>query len=98
MVIFYDILLLDDTVYIRENYNKRRRPLQYLIYCISGRADIKTREIIDFASFDAPELLSEAFTRAITRRWKEFVLKRYDNPYFLFNRIKSFIKLKKKPH
>jgi hypothetical protein len=37
---------------------------------IPGRADIGTREIIDFASFDAPELLSEAFAQAITRRWE----------------------------
>jgi len=92
---FYDILLLDDTICIREIYDKRRRLLQSLVHCISGRADIGIREIIDFASFNAPELLSEAFTRVITRRWEGFVLKDYNDPYFLFNRIKSFIKLKK---
>jgi hypothetical protein len=95
MIIFYDILLLDDTVCIREPHDRRRRLLESLIHCISGRADIGSREIIDFSSFDAPELLSEAFARAIARRWEGFVLKGCDDPYFSFKGTKSFIKLKK---
>jgi DNA ligase-4 len=54
-----------------------------------------TREIIDFSFYDTPELLSEAFTRAIARCWEGIVLKSCDNPYFSFNRTRSFIKLKK---
>jgi hypothetical protein len=61
----------------------------------SGRAEIESREIVNFSSFDAPELLSEAFARAITRRWEGFVLKGCDDPYFSFNGTASFIKLKK---
>jgi DNA ligase-4 len=38
MIMFYDILLLDDTVCIRETYDIRRRQLQSLVRCISGRA------------------------------------------------------------
>jgi hypothetical protein len=45
-----------------------------LVHCIRGRADIGTRDIIDFSSSDAPELLSEAFAQAITQRWEGFVL------------------------
>ena len=61
MIMFYDILLLDDIVCIREPHERRRRLLESLIHCIPGRADIGSREIIDFSSFDASKLLSEAF-------------------------------------
>jgi DNA ligase 4 len=40
-------------------------------------------------------LLNKVFTRAIIRRWEEFILKNCVNPYFSFKGIKSFIKLKK---
>jgi DNA ligase 4 len=40
IIIFYDILLLDDTVYIRKFYNKRCYLFKFLIRRISGRADI----------------------------------------------------------
>lgn len=47
MIMFYDILLLDDTVCIRESYDKRRGLLKSLVYCTRGRADIGTSEAID---------------------------------------------------
>ncbi len=95
IIIFYNILLLDDTVCIRESYNRRRYLFKSLIRYISGRADIRSREIIDFSSFNISELFSKAFTRAITRRWEGFILKNWDNLYFSFKKTKSFIKLKK---
>ena len=73
MIMFYDILLLDDTVCIRESHDKRRELLEYLVYCIPGRADIGTREVIDFSSSNAPKLLSVSFARAIAQRWEGFV-------------------------
>jgi DNA ligase 4 len=95
MIIFYDILLLDDIICIREFYNRRRYLFESLIHSIFSQTDIGNREIIDFSSFDALELLSEVFARAITRRWKGFMLKNYDDLYFSFKKIKLFIKLKK---
>jgi DNA ligase 4 len=95
MIIFFDILLLDDIVYIREPYNKRRQLFQSLIHYISGQADIGTRKIIDFSSYNTPELLSKVLAPVITRRWEKIILKNCDNPYFLFHGTKSFIKLKK---
>jgi hypothetical protein len=68
IIIFYDILLLDDVIYIREFYNKRRHLFEFLIYSISDRADIGNREIIDFSFFDVSELFNRAFARAIIRR------------------------------
>jgi DNA ligase 4 len=80
MIIFYDVLLLDDIVCIRESHDRRRHLLESLIHRIPGRADIGSREIIDFSSPGAPQLLSEAFARAITRRWEGVVLKGCDEP------------------
>jgi len=94
MIIFYDILLLDDTVCIRESHDKRRGLLESLVYCIPSRANIGTREVIDFSSSDAPKLLNVSFARAIAQRWEGFVLKGCNDPYFSFNESKPFIKLK----
>jgi DNA ligase-4 len=95
MIFFYDILLLDDTVCVKESHDRRRLLLQSLVHRIPGRADIGFREVLAFSSFDAAERLSEAFARAITERWEGLVLKGCDDPYFSFDEARSFIKVKK---
>ncbi|KAH7109337.1 hypothetical protein EDB81DRAFT_769177 [Dactylonectria macrodidyma] len=95
MIMFYDILLLDDIVCGLDTHDERRRRLQSLVRRIPGRTDIGSREVIDFSSFDAAERLSDTFAQAITQRWEGFVLKGCDDPYFSFNGSKPFIKLKK---
>jgi DNA ligase 4 len=95
MIVFYDILLWDDVVCLREPHDNRRRRLESLIRRVPGRADIASREIIDCSSSEALRLLSKAFAQAISRRWEGLILKRSDQPYFSFNRTKPFIKLKK---
>jgi DNA ligase-4 len=67
IIIFYDILLLDDTICIREFHDRRRYLFKSLIYCIPDRTDIGSREIIDFSFLDASELFRKVFIRAITR-------------------------------
>jgi DNA ligase-4 len=92
---FYDILLLDNTACVRESHDKRRRVLQSLVHSVPGRADIGSREVLEFSSFDAAKQLSEAFSRAITERWEGLVLKGCDDPYPSSEEGRSFIKLKK---
>ncbi len=65
---FYDIMLLDDTVCLTEPHDRRRHLLKSLIHCVPDRADIRDREVINFSSLDAPELLNKTFARAITQR------------------------------
>ncbi|KAH7127262.1 hypothetical protein EDB81DRAFT_907415 [Dactylonectria macrodidyma] len=95
MIMFYDILLLDDIVCGLDTHDERRRRLQSLVRRIPGRTDIGSREVIEFSSFDAAERLSKTFARAISHRREGFALKGCDDPYFSFNRSRPFIKLKK---
>jgi DNA ligase 4 len=92
---FYDLLLLDNTVCIRESYNKQRQQLQSLVYYTFGRVDIGSCEVIDSSSPSTTELLYQAFAEAIARRWEGFVLKGCIDPYFSFSSAEPFIKLKR---
>ncbi|KAJ6436018.1 DNA ligase (ATP) [Purpureocillium lavendulum] len=95
MVMFYDLLLLDDTFCARESLDKRRHRLQSLVCRIPGHADIGSREVVTFSLMNAAEELTAVFARAITQRWEGLVLKGCDDPYFTFDNSKLFIKLKK---
>jgi DNA ligase-4 len=95
MIMFYDLLLLDDTVCIREPHDKQCQQLQSLVHYIPSQVDIRSREVIDFSSSSATELLHQAFAQAISQQWEGFVLKGCADPYFSFNGADSFIKLKK---
>jgi hypothetical protein len=65
MIIFYDVLLLDDIVCIRESHDRRRHLLESLIHRIPGRADIGSREIIDLSSPGAPQLADRPFRETV---------------------------------
>ena len=95
MIIFYDILLLDNVIYALEANENGRWWLRALVLYMPGRADIGSREIINFSSTNAKRRLSEAFTRVVTQRWEGFILKCYDSPYFSLSNQRPFIKLKK---
>jgi len=43
MIMFYDLLLLDDILCIHESHNRRRRRLWSTVHLIPGRADIGPR-------------------------------------------------------
>lgn len=95
MIMFYDLLVHDDTSCIKDTHNARWQRLCSLVHCIPGRAAIGSRENIDFSSRHAPEQLREAFSRAITQQWGGLVLKGRDEPYYSFSGNNRFIKLKK---
>jgi len=93
MIMFYDILLLDDIVCATEPHDKRSHRLRSVVH--PGRAEIGTRVKIRFLSRHAPELLRYEFARAITAHWEDLVLKGCDDPYFAFSGTHQYIKLKK---
>src|SRR5204863_8926936 len=85
MIMFYDILLLDDSIILREPHRKRRQRLETLVKTTRGQAEIGTREIIDFSSRRASERLRAAFAAGITQNWEGFVLKGCNDPYIPAN-------------
>ncbi|KAJ9661635.1 hypothetical protein H2198_001811 [Neophaeococcomyces mojaviensis] len=95
MIVFYDVLLLDEKVLLAEAHKNRRAHLKALITPIEGYAEIVERAMIDFGSRHAAEVLRNAFGSAIRKRWEGFVLKGLEDPYFTWRHGTQSIKLKK---
>jgi DNA ligase 4 len=66
MIIFYDLLLLDDIVCFQETHDKRRQRLWSTVQSIPGRAEIGSREKIQFGSEHSLHSLHRLFAQAIS--------------------------------
>ncbi|KAI9851996.1 MAG: hypothetical protein M1838_002119 [Thelocarpon superellum] len=100
MVVFFDLLLLDDVSTLAQPYSERVQRLEDLVQPIAGRASLASRERLDGASRSAKSTLTNAFAQAITQRWEGYVLKPCDQPYLTFTADREdrrcfWIKLKK---
>lgn len=101
MIVFFDILLIDDDVCLRKPHRERRLLLKDAIRAIPGRADIAEQEIFDFSRPDSSHRLARSFAKRIAQRWEGYVLKGSDEPYFsIFSTgengsVGRWIKLKK---
>ncbi|KAJ5737722.1 Nucleic acid-binding OB-fold [Penicillium malachiteum] len=101
MIVFFDLLLLDDDVCLRKAHRERRLMLKDVVRSITGRAAIAEQEVIRFDGPDTYKRLEVAFSGAIARRWEGLVLKACDEPYFpihstgVDNSFGRWIKLKK---
>ncbi|KAI9765067.1 MAG: hypothetical protein M1835_007464 [Candelina submexicana] len=82
MIIFYDLLLLDDEPILTSAYTERRKRMKSLISRIAGRAAFVMRNEIDFSRPWGGERLRHFFAQGITNRWEGFVLKPCEDPYF----------------
>ncbi|KAJ5089057.1 hypothetical protein N7532_007741 [Penicillium argentinense] len=82
MIVFFDILLLDDDVCLRNPHRQRRLLLQDVVQRIHGRADLAEQEILDFGRPGSQERIGVSFAKAIAQRWEGYVLKACDEPYF----------------
>ncbi len=82
MVVFYDVLLVDDDPILTKPQHSRRKQLEQLVTRISGRAELVMREEVYFSSPEGSKRLLHAFGSGIRQRWEGFVLKPCDEPYF----------------
>ncbi|KAE8553380.1 hypothetical protein EYB25_004762 [Talaromyces marneffei] len=82
MIVFFDILLLDDDICISKPHRLRRLLLKETVKITPGRAEISEQEIIDFSRLDAIRRLQQALARSIAERWEGYVIKACDEPYF----------------
>ncbi|MCJ1395352.1 hypothetical protein MMC18_008236 [Xylographa bjoerkii] len=84
MIVFFDVLLVDDDPVLHQPHRRRRERLMELIDEIPGRASLAQCREINFSRRGAAELLTEALVDAFARRWEGCVLKPADEPYVNF--------------
>ncbi|CBF73707.1 hypothetical protein AN8014.2 [Aspergillus nidulans FGSC A4] len=82
MMVFFDILVLDDDILLRKPHRERRLLLKNTIQVISGVSDIADQRIIDFSRSDGQAKLETLFSKGIAERWEGFILKGCEDPYF----------------
>ena len=101
MIMFYDVMLIDDDLILHRAYKYRRRVLEKLVRKLEGRTECTWRTRVNFDKPDGTERLQKSFALALARRWEGFVLKPHDEPYFDLSRPtrgrfpSRWIKLKK---
>lgn len=88
MIVYFDVLLVDDDSMLDVRHSERRRRLTTLVSCLEGCASLVQSQIINFSSRAvAATELQEAFASCIMNREEGLVLKP-DEPYFNFGEVK----------
>ncbi|KAM0818809.1 hypothetical protein AB5N19_04622 [Seiridium cardinale] len=83
MIIYYDILLIDDDSLLTTRQSDRFRRLESLITPREGHAALVQRQMIDFRKRDAAKQLEDVFVKSSLAREEGLVLKPND-PYVNF--------------
>jgi DNA ligase 4 len=95
MIVFYDLLLLDDKLLFRERHETRRQHLKGIITVVPGQSEIADRQIIDFGdNKNRVHQLRERFAWCLKQRWEGLVLKGCDDPCLSWSKPSRTIKLK----
>ncbi|KAK0739580.1 hypothetical protein B0T21DRAFT_362899 [Apiosordaria backusii] len=99
MIVYYDILMLDDTSLLSVKHSDRFQKLKDVITVVPGHSALVKRILIDSDRRTAKSDLRRAFAKCITARAEGLVLKS-DDPYFDFDTMRRpyrccAIKLKK---
>ncbi|KAK2019685.1 ATP dependent DNA ligase domain-containing protein [Colletotrichum eremochloae] len=99
MIIYYDVLLIDQESFLGVRQSERLKRLAQLITCREGHAEVVDRQVINFDHSLGAHHLRQAFAKSIAEREEGLVLKP-DDPYFDFSRNRRAfsgcpIKLKK---
>lgn len=84
MMVYYDILLLDDRSLLDVRHSERFKLLERVVHPSKGRAELVPRHVIDFAHGLAVSELRKAFANVIVNKGEGLVLKP-DEPYFNFH-------------
>jgi len=82
MIMFYDVMLIDDDLVLHRPHGERRHLLRKLVKRIEGRSDCTYHARVHFLKREGPDNLKKALALAFVRRWEGLVLKPYDEPYF----------------
>lgn len=82
MIMYYDVMLVDDNPVVHKPHKRRRQLLERLVNPIKGRADIVWQKHVRFDRPTGPEKLKKALALAFVQRWEGLVMKPSDEPYF----------------
>ena len=82
MIMYYDVMLIDEDPVVHRPHKKRRQLLERLVNRIKGRADIVWQKHVRFDRPTGPEKLKKALALAFVQRWEGLILKPSDEPYF----------------
>ncbi|KAJ4423760.1 hypothetical protein N0V82_001498 [Gnomoniopsis sp. IMI 355080] len=83
MVVYFDVLLIDDDSMLNVRHSDRRKRLSELVHCQEGQAALVESRVINFSSHIAADELRRAFASCIIYKEEGLVLKP-DEPYFSF--------------
>ena len=101
MVVFFDVLLVDDEPVLHRSYKERQLRLRSLVTRIEGKAEIVWQRVVDFSRSDGPKALNLCLANALAQRWEGLVLKPLNESYFAYGSQKRskysscWVKLKK---
>jgi DNA ligase-4 len=82
MVVFFDVLVLDEKPILRHCLQDRRKVLRDLVKVIPGRSMRSEWTLLDFKTGDGMMDLKQVFARSIANRQEGLVLKPLHAPYF----------------
>lgn len=101
MIVFFDIMLLDDTPVLHFTQHKRRRILESIVRSLPDHATMELAEyqLIDFSKRTATQDFRRLFAKCITARHEGLIMKPAGDSYFSTMQRGSYhsccIKLKK---
>ncbi|KAF2734307.1 hypothetical protein EJ04DRAFT_437215 [Polyplosphaeria fusca] len=82
MIVYFDVLQLDDDPVLRKCLQDRRRILKDMVKITPGRAMRSEWTLIDFKAKDGVDDLKQSFARTIAKHQEGLVLKPLHTPYF----------------
>lgn len=82
MIVFFDVLVLDNESVLRRCLQDRRKLLRNLVTIIPGRAMRSEWTLLDFKNGDGVTDLKQTFARSVANRQEGLVLKPLHAPYF----------------
>lgn len=94
MIMYYDLLYIDDESLLNVPLWARRTRLEGVIEQRKGVCEIGTCVVQNFGVKDAQKTLCDHFLRSIKERWEGLVLKGIQDPYFSWSQRPTVIKLK----
>ena len=99
MIIYFDVMFLNDTSLLQNKQHERRNTLEVIVQQIPGHSALVEHYLLDFSKHAAIGDLREIFAKSIVRHEEGLVLKPANDPYFTFSKTGLYksccIKMKK---